>query len=74
MSGRGRVDAYATRRAANVAAQLVRRSDPEYGAHCQSVLADRPLALESPTPALTALTNRVVAYMEAAAERPPAAG
>ena len=28
--------------------------------------ADRPLALESPAPALTGLTNRMMAYMEAA--------
>jgi len=30
------------------------------------MLADRPLALEEPTPAVTALTNRVVAYLETA--------
>jgi len=28
------------------------------------MLADRPLAMEEPVPALTALTNRVVSYLE----------
>jgi len=59
------LDPYATRRAATVAARLVAQQDPEYGAHCEEVLRDRPLALESPAPALTALCNRVVAYLEA---------
>lgn len=58
------MDPYATRRAAFVAARLVARADPEYGAVCQAALADRPLALESPAPALTALANRAVAYLE----------
>jgi DICT domain-containing protein len=58
------LDAYATRRAATVAAQLVRRVDPDYGARCLAVLADRPLAVEAPAPGLTALANRVVAYLE----------
>ena len=30
----------------------------------EELLTDRPLALEEPAPALTALTNRMVAYLE----------
>ncbi len=60
------MDPYATRRAATVAARLVTRADPEYGAVCEAALAERPLALESPAPALTALANRVISYLEAA--------
>jgi DICT domain-containing protein len=60
------VDPVATRRAAQVAARLAGRADPEYGRQVEAVLAERPMALEQPAPALTALTNRVVAYLEAA--------
>jgi DICT domain-containing protein len=56
----------ATRRAAQVAARLAGRADPAYGERLQELLEDRPLALEEPAPALTALTNRMVAYLEAA--------
>jgi DICT domain-containing protein len=66
------VDPRATRRAAEVAARLAGRSDPEYGAHLERLLADRPLAMEEPSPALTALTNRMVAYLEAGLARPTA--
>lgn len=59
------LDARATRRAAQAAAQLVGRADPAYGAELEQLLADRPLALEEPAHALTALTNRVVSYLEA---------
>jgi len=59
------VDPVATRRAAMVAARLAARVDPEYGHGLEQLLADRPMALEEPAPALTALTNRVVAYLEA---------
>lgn len=60
------VDPVATRRAARVAARLAARVDPEYGAELEQLLADRPMALEQPAPALTALTNRVLAYLETA--------
>jgi DICT domain-containing protein len=60
------LDPAATRRAAQVAARLAGRADPAYGEHLEALLADRPLALEEPAPALTALTNRMVAYLEAA--------
>ena len=56
----------ATRRAAMVAARLAGRVDPEYGERLEQLLTDRPMALEEPAPALTALTNRLVAYLEAA--------
>lgn len=60
------VDPTATRKAAQVAARLTARADPELGAALTQQLADRPLALEEPAPALTALTNRVIAYLEPA--------
>ena len=58
------LDPTATRRAAVVAARLAERADPAYGRELLGMLEDRPLALEEPAPALTALTNRVVAYLE----------
>jgi DICT domain-containing protein len=58
------IDAEATRRAAQVAAQLAGRADPALGDRLADLLEDRPLALEEPAPALTALTNRMVAYLE----------
>jgi DICT domain-containing protein len=59
------VDPVATRRAAQVGARLARRADPDYGHGVEELLAERPMALEHPAPALTALTNRVIAYLEA---------
>jgi MerR family transcriptional regulator, light-induced transcriptional regulator len=56
---------HVTRRAAMVGARLAARVDPEYGERLEQLLVDRPMALEEPAPALTALTNRVVAYLEA---------
>jgi DICT domain-containing protein len=58
------VDPVATRRAAQAAAKLVGRADAKLGSAFEEALADRPLALQDTAPALTALTNRVVAYME----------
>ncbi|HWH96608.1 MAG TPA: DICT sensory domain-containing protein [Baekduia sp.] len=63
------IDAEATRRAAQVAARLAARTDPAFGQRVEELLADRPLALEQPAPALTALTNRMIAYLEAASGR-----
>ena len=63
------IDPLATRRAAQVGARLAARVDPETGERLQALLADRPLALEEPAPALTALTNRIVAYLEDVARR-----
>jgi DICT domain-containing protein len=58
------VDPFATRRASQVAARLAGRADPELGEELLRKLEDRPLALEQPAPVLTALTNRMVAYLE----------
>ncbi|MCW3006871.1 MAG: MerR family transcriptional regulator [Solirubrobacterales bacterium] len=61
------VDPGVTRRAAHAAARLVERKAPEEGERLSLLLADRPLAMQPVAPALTALTNRIVAYVEAAA-------
>jgi MerR family transcriptional regulator, light-induced transcriptional regulator len=60
------LDPRATRRAAEVAAVLARRVDRASGDRLAAALEDRPLALDEPAPALTALTNRMLAYVEAA--------
>ncbi len=60
------LDPRATRKAAQVAARLVGRADAEFGRELEDLLAERPLAREEPATGLTALTNRMVAYMEAA--------
>lgn len=54
------------RKAARVAARLAGRADPELGERLEELLVDRPLASDQPAPTLTALTNRMVSYMEAA--------
>lgn len=61
------VDPRATRKASQVAARLAGRADPALGQQLEDMLADRPLASDEPAPTLTALTNRMVAYLEAAA-------
>ena len=43
---------------------LAAREVPEEGGRVAAMLADRPLAIEEPAPSLTALTNRLVAYLE----------
>jgi DICT domain-containing protein len=58
------LDPDVVRRAAMVGGALAGRADPELGARVDGLLADRPLALEQPAPALTALTNRIVSYLE----------
>jgi MerR family transcriptional regulator, light-induced transcriptional regulator len=60
------IDPEATRRAAQVAARLAGRADPDLGARLDELLTDRPLALDEPAPALTALTNRMIAYLDEA--------
>jgi DICT domain-containing protein len=59
------LDARAVRRAAHVAAALARRADGALGDRMDALLDDRPLALEQPAPALTAVTNRIVGYLDA---------
>lgn len=58
------IDPEVTRRACLVAAKLAGRVSPGVGDRLEALLGDRPLAVESPAPGLTALTNRIVAYLE----------
>jgi DICT domain-containing protein len=58
------MDPEVTRRAATTAARLVGRSDPAAAERLEELLVDRPLAIDHPAPALTTLTNRIVAYLE----------
>ena len=58
------MDPRVVRRAAAVAASLATRADPELGARVDGLLAERPLAVETPAPALTALCNRMIGYLE----------
>ena len=58
------LDPGTTRRAAVAAARMAGSIDAEVGAALEARLADRPLALEQPVPALTSLANRVVSYLE----------
>jgi DICT domain-containing protein len=60
------LDPQTVRRAALVAAAIAGRSAPEAGRRLEALLRDRPLAMESPTPGLTALTNRIVGYLDRA--------
>ena len=60
------LDPRTVRRAAFVAAAIARRSAPHVGDRLEALLRDRPLALESPAPGLTALTNRIVGYLDGA--------
>jgi DICT domain-containing protein len=59
------VDPPTVRRAAQVGASLAARAAPEIGRRVEDLLADRPLAVESPAPGLTSLTNRMLGYIEA---------
>lgn len=61
------VDPRTTRRAAEVAARLAARADATLGEELDALLRDRPMAVEEPAPALTALTNRALAYVEESA-------
>ncbi|MEA2319172.1 MAG: MerR family transcriptional regulator, light-induced transcriptional regulator [Solirubrobacteraceae bacterium] len=63
------LDPVATRRAARTAASLAAGIDTTSGERLEALLEDRPLALEEPVPALTALANRVVGYLERSRER-----
>jgi DICT domain-containing protein len=54
-----------TRRAGQAAARIAARADAEVGGRLETLLAERPLAFDAPAPGLTALTNRMVAYVEA---------
>jgi DICT domain-containing protein len=58
------LDPTAARRACRTASRMAAAIDPATGDRLAALLADRPLALEQPVPALTALANRVVGYLE----------
>ena len=60
------LDPRVVRRAALVGAALAARAGAEAGERLEAVLRDRPLAFEAPAPALTALTNRIVGYLDCA--------
>src|SRR3954471_9024462 len=55
------------RRAAQVGAALAARAAPEWSERLLGLLEDRPLAVEQPAPGLTALTNRMIGYLDAGA-------
>ena len=59
------LDPRVVRRAAQVAVTLARRADPDLGERIEGLLAERPLAMEQPAPGLTAVTNRIVGYLDA---------
>ena len=59
------MDPSVVRRAALVGASLMRDAAPDVAGRVERVLSDRPLAIEAPAPGLTALTNRLVGYLEA---------
>lgn len=61
------MDAAVVRRAAQVGATLAARHIPEWSERLLGLLADRPLAVEAPAPGLTALTNRMIGYLDAEA-------
>ena len=58
------LDPAVVRRASLVACQLTRPAAPALADEIERTLADRPLAIESPAPGLSALANRMVAYLE----------
>jgi DICT domain-containing protein/predicted DNA-binding transcriptional regulator AlpA len=58
------LDPRVVRRASVAGAALVARSAPEIGRRLLAELDDRPLAFEAPAPGLTALTNRILGYIE----------
>ena len=59
------LDPRVVRRAALVGAALAARAGAHVGERLEEVLRDRPLAFEAPASALTALTNRIVANLDA---------
>jgi DICT domain-containing protein len=58
------LDPSIVRRATLAGAAIARERAPAVGERLEELLRDRPLALESPAPGLTALTNRIVGYMD----------
>jgi len=60
------LDPRTVRRAAQVGAAIAAGIAPAEGERLAALLQDRPLAMESPSAALTALTNRIVGYLDQA--------
>jgi DICT domain-containing protein len=60
------MDAAVVRQGIQVGAVLAGRVSPALGGRIEGLLVDRPLAVDAPTSGLTALTNRIVGYMDAA--------
>jgi DICT domain-containing protein len=58
------LDPRIVRRAALVGAALAGRAAPELGRRLDTLLRERPHAFETPVPALTSLTNRIVDYLD----------
>jgi DICT domain-containing protein len=58
------MDPHVVRRASVAGCSLAARECPEVAERIERLLADRPLAAEAPAAGLTALTNRMVAYLE----------
>ena len=69
-SGSSRRSGRWTRRSCAAPRRSARRSRrahaPEWSERLLAILADRPLAVEAPAPGLTALTNRMIGYLDAA--------
>jgi MerR family transcriptional regulator, light-induced transcriptional regulator len=59
------MDPLAVRHAAQVGAMLAGQASTSVRRRLEGLLADRPLAVDSPAPGLTALTNRILGYLEA---------
>ena len=55
------------RRAALAAAAIARRVDGDLGQRLEGILRERPPAVEAPSAALTAVCNRMIGYLDAAA-------
>jgi len=60
------MDPTIVRRAALTGAALAGRVEPALGKQLEAMLADRPLAIDSPAPGLEALASRMIDYLEAA--------
>jgi DNA-binding transcriptional MerR regulator len=60
------MDSAVVRQAVQVGALLAGRTCPVAGDRLQTLLVDRPLAVERPAAGLTALSNRIVGYLDAA--------
>jgi MerR family transcriptional regulator, light-induced transcriptional regulator len=58
------MDPRTVRRAALVGGKLAGRAAPEVGRRIEGLLDERPLAVDHPAAGLTALTNRMIGYLE----------